>query len=106
MSDEVRPKHLAKAETVMLENPTSLITTIGLVKVAADVGTDALKRIQGPFFDLVGQQLRDKLVALNEVRAKRAATLVNEVEANLEGTGHSVSEIPGRILFPMLEAAS
>jgi hypothetical protein len=83
----------------MAIDPLSLIVAAGATKVAADLATDAFKEIQKPLLEHLGQKLRDRVL-------NRTAPVLAQTHKLLEGTGKAVTDVPDRMLIPILERAA
>lgn len=75
-------------------------------QVAANVSTDCLKRVLGPVGDEAGKALAHPLREWNEKRVKLGMQTLEAAAKMLEDGGRQATAVPGRILFPLLQAAS
>jgi hypothetical protein len=77
-------------------------TSAGLAKPAGELLKSLLERFLGPSADLAGDGLRGFFVR----RRQRAESVLQEAVQMLDEANLKPSAVPGRILMPLLEAAS
>lgn len=67
---------------------------------------DFLKRVLGPIGDEAGRAIAHPLREWNEKRVRLGMQTLESAAAMLDEAGRSASPVPGRVLFPLLQAAS
>jgi len=88
---------------------TGAVVMVGLGTVGkptARVVADFLGRILGPTGDVVGEALAHPIVEWQRRRVERAQDVLDRAARQLEEQGHEPRPVPGRVLMPILDAAS
>jgi hypothetical protein len=84
------------------------VTILGLAPAVAGsaVAQDFLKRVLGPVADEAGKALAHPLQQWNEKRLRLGMETLVSAAKMIEDAGHTATPVPGRVLFPLLQAAS
>jgi hypothetical protein len=92
-----------------MQDPNAITDILGLGKVgekAIEVAGKFLERILGAAADQAGEALADPIRSWRERRTRRAIATVTEAASLLQTARRRAIPVPGRILFPLLDAAS